>query len=95
MNTTSSAVQASASTVDDQFLAVVCDDPDLLEAEFEAIIAAEWPDLPPTRPARRHARVPPVPERSGEPWRPSGPDREPVGRRDVAGWAAPQRSPPA
>lgn len=34
-------------TVDDRFFDLICDDPDLLDAEFEAIVAAEWPVPPP------------------------------------------------
>jgi hypothetical protein len=42
----------AARTVDEQFLDLICNDPDLLAAEFDAIIAAEWPQPPPDRPAR-------------------------------------------
>ena len=36
--------------VDDEFLAVVCDDEEWLRAEFDAIIAAGWPEsVPPSR----------------------------------------------
>ena len=37
----------AARIVDEQFLQLICDDPELLAAEFDAIIAAEWP-APPT-----------------------------------------------
>ncbi len=36
---------------DEEFLAIVCSDEDLLRAEFEALIAAEWPSPPPDTPA--------------------------------------------
>lgn len=38
--------------LDAEFLALVCADPDLLRAEFDAIIAAGWGC---TRPPRRHS----------------------------------------
>jgi len=41
----------STRTVDEQFLDLICSDEDLLRAEFDAIIAAEWPS-PPTTPRR-------------------------------------------
>lgn len=37
---------------DEQFLELICADEDLLRAEFDAIIAAEWPSPPPAQPAR-------------------------------------------
>jgi len=37
---------ADTATVQDEFLAIVSSDVELLRAEFEAIIAAEWPDPP-------------------------------------------------
>ncbi len=43
---------AAALTVDEQFLDLICSDADLVAAEFEAIIAAEWPDPPTRRPGR-------------------------------------------
>jgi hypothetical protein len=39
-------------TVEEQFLDLICSDQDLLAAEFDAIIAAEWPG-PPANPAGR------------------------------------------
>jgi hypothetical protein len=33
-------------SVDEQFLALLCSDEELLQAEFDAIIAAEWPEPP-------------------------------------------------
>ena len=36
----------------DEFLAVLCADEELLRAEFEAIIDASWDEPPPARPAR-------------------------------------------
>ena len=31
--------------VDDEFLSIACDDADWLRAEFDAIVAASWPEL--------------------------------------------------
>ena len=42
----------STRTVDEQFLDLICSDEDLLRAEFDAIIAAEWPSPPTTTPRR-------------------------------------------
>jgi len=36
----------AARSVDEQFLELICNDPDLLAAEFDAITAAEWPEPP-------------------------------------------------
>jgi hypothetical protein len=35
---------------DEQFLELLCADEDLVRAEFDAIIAAEWPSPPPAEP---------------------------------------------
>ena len=43
--------KATRST-DEQFLDLLLADEDLLRAEFDAIIAAEWPGQPPGRPGR-------------------------------------------
>lgn len=37
--------------VDEEFLALVCSDPELLRAEFESIVAAGWSSPPPQTPA--------------------------------------------
>jgi hypothetical protein len=42
----------AARTIEEQFFDVVCGDADLLAAEFDAIIAAEWPEPPVDTPAR-------------------------------------------
>ena len=39
----------TAAPVDDAFLALVLDDEELLDAEFEAIVAATWSPAPPVR----------------------------------------------
>lgn len=60
--------------VEAQLADLICSDPDLLHAEFDAIISAAWDsDVPPGRPGRPAAPRPPSP----------GPVRS-------AGWLHPQ-----
>lgn len=79
-------------SVEEQFLDWLAEE-DLIAAEFDAIIAAEWPGPPPLRPGRcaRGARRPGGPRRSRRRGvaPPGGPYRPRLG-----GWAR-QRSPPA
>jgi hypothetical protein len=81
-------------STDEQFLELLCADEDLLRAEFDAIIAAEWPSPPPAEPDRgadaerrprraRHRREASV---AAPPSRPRHPG--------IGGWTR-QRSPPA
>jgi hypothetical protein len=49
-------VSEVAQSIDDEFLALIYADDDLLRAEFDAIITAEWPTRPPVQPGRT-ARV--------------------------------------
>ncbi|SFR03507.1 hypothetical protein SAMN04488564_102338 [Lentzea waywayandensis] len=74
-----------ARTLDEEFLALVCEDEDLVRAEFDAIIEAGWGE-PPLSPAPR-LPVPSTPYRDTR--RPSGQARVPIDR------TARQRSPPA
>src|SRR4026207_917 len=61
MPTTPAIGDTAARSVDEQFLALMCYDEDLLRAEFDAIITAEWASPPPTAPPRRDApRRPPT-----------------------------------
>jgi len=77
----------------EEFLAILCSDEDLLRAEFDAIIAAEWPSLPPDPPeddgalerSPGTARHQPTGARVRLPNRPRHPG--------IGGWAR-QRSPP-
>jgi len=80
-------------TVDEQFMQMICNDEELLVAEFEAIIAAEWP-APPAHQgepkatsglAARQGRYLIAPFVGGPVSRPGHPG--------VDGWAR-QRSPP-
>jgi hypothetical protein len=72
--------KATRST-DEQFLDLLLADEDLLRAEFDAIIAAEWPGQPPGRPGRG-ARA----ER-----RPGGPRRRRPRAAGSPGWPRPLR----
>ena len=45
--------------VDEQFLALVCSDPEWLRAEFDAIIAAAWSSPPPAGPGSCRAATQP------------------------------------
>jgi len=80
-------------SVDDPFLDIVCADEDLLRAEFDAIIATEWP-TPPIAPRGHRAQVPPRPTgtRRRRPPR-SGRVTQRPRHPGVGGWAR-QRSPP-
>lgn len=83
---------ASTRTVEEQFVDLLCTDQGLLDAEFDAIIAAEWPD-PPTTQARREAVGPPglpTARRPADRAYSPAPRPRPPG---VGGWAR-QRSPP-
>lgn len=80
--------------VEERFCDLLCSDAELLRAEFDAIIAAEWPDPPPPETRRQPARRGPGPEhpgnRSANPL--TRPDQyRPLGRD---AWRR-QRSPPA
>jgi len=80
-----------APTVDEQFVRLIFSDAELLQAEFDAIIAVEWP--PPVNP--------PIYERAGAPTSDAGhgTDARVVGQATkprhpgIGGWAR-QRSPP-
>lgn len=85
---------AAARALEADFLALVCADEELLRAEFEAIIAAEWPARPPRRPGG-----PPPGAANRRPGRPGG-DRRPRPpadrpRRPHDDSRARQRAPPA
>jgi hypothetical protein len=69
-------------TLDEEFLAIVCEDDDLLRAEFDAIVGAGWGwASPPSR------RSPPV----GLPWPVA---LLPRSAPTAVDWRARQRSPP-
>jgi len=50
MPTVSTRPHESSLAAEEEFFAIVCSDEDLVRAEFDAIIAAEWPSLPPDTP---------------------------------------------
>ena len=80
-------------SADEQFIDWLCADEDLLRAEFDAIIAAEWPGPPPAPPDRgtaaergpRRTRHRAATRTAGLPSRPGHPD---------TGDRTRQRSPP-
>lgn len=84
---------ATTRTVDEQFLELICSDADLLAAEFDAILAAEWPETPADTPGRSATGRRPgngAARRAAEPGR--GPVTAPR-HPGIGGWAR-QRSPP-
>ncbi|WP_338184955.1 hypothetical protein [Jatrophihabitans sp.] len=50
MTTTATSGQVGTATIEEEFLAIIASDAEIVRGEFEAIIAAEWPDPPPTEP---------------------------------------------
>lgn len=42
---------ATTRSTEEQFIGLLCADEEMLRAEFDAIIAAEWPEPPPAEPA--------------------------------------------
>ena len=94
MPTTPALADTAARTVDEQFLALMCSDEDLLRAEFDAIIAAEWPSPPPRTPRRgaahRHPGQQYTHRRGGAPVARAMPRPRHPG---IGGWVR-QRSPP-
>lgn len=84
---------AAVRPVESELADLICSDTDLLHAEFDAIIAAEWGgDHPPGRPTP----PPPPPQRPVPPSPPEPAVRRPrrpptVGRERPPGW---QRAPP-
>lgn len=88
------SVDAAAPSTSDLFLELLCADEDLLRAEFEAIVAAEWPSPPPDQPAESNiARQGPPGSSSSTRGRPAAPPSRP--RHPGAGEGSRQRSPPA
>jgi hypothetical protein len=84
-------VEHTTKAVDEQLWALMCADEELLNAEFEAIIAAEW-HSPPTHTVGRGAeqRRPDAPVHGRtHPLRPPAGPAHP----DIDGWFR-QRSPP-
>jgi hypothetical protein len=93
MPTTPATGDTTARTVDEQFLDLICGDADLLAAEFDTIIAAEWHTPPADRPGRSTAGGHPG---DGAARRGADPVRGLVSRPrhpGIGGWAR-QRSPP-
>ena|SRR6478736_910455 len=91
------APDTTARNVDEQFLELICSDADLLKAEFDSIIAAEWSESPqpPADPGARGTAGGQPDSGLARPTDPD-PDRDLVGQPrhpGLGGWAR-QRSPP-
>lgn len=84
----------AALSTNELFVDLLCADEDLLRAEFDAIIAAEWPGQPPDEPGyedsagrprrARHHRKSSDPAPFGQPHHPR-----------IGGWTRPRSPPPA
>jgi hypothetical protein len=94
MPTTPATGDTTARTIEDRFLDLICSDADLLAAEFDAIIAAQWPEPPTATPGRGTAGRHPG---SNAARRVADPARGRVARppQPGIGGSARQRSPPA
>jgi hypothetical protein len=93
MPATSATGDTTAQCVDDQFFDLIYGDADLLAAEFDAIVAAEWPQPPGEGAGRGAAGRHPG---GGSTRGAADPVRGPVSRPrhpGIGGWAR-QRSPP-
>jgi hypothetical protein len=94
MPTTPALADTAARTVDEQFLALMCSDEDLLRAEFDAIITAEWPSPPTTTPRRGAAHRHPASyahRRGDAPVAGAVPRPRPPASADGSGNAPPRR----
>lgn len=95
MSTTPLSDGEVATDLEEELLALLCDDPELLAAEFDAIVAAEWGEPPGDGPDHGAAGRPPS---RGAARRAPEPHRSPVLARPrhpgIGGWSR-QRSPPA
>jgi hypothetical protein len=80
-------------STEEQFLDLLLADDELLRAEFDAIIAAEWPGSPPNLP---HRRVRGEPDAGGKRRHRAAATKAPapLGRRPHVDGSARQRSPP-
>ena len=83
----------AAPSVEAQFVDLLCDDPDLLQAEFDAIIAAEWPEPPGHRFSRGPAGGYPDSRGYGRAAEPVGSTATRPRHPGIGGWSR-QRSPP-
>ncbi|HEV7146709.1 MAG TPA: hypothetical protein VGN48_06885 [Pedococcus sp.] len=93
MPTTPNAGYRTANSVDDQFLALVLADEQLLRDEFDAIIAQQWATCPP--PVRHRGASPAADPSPRQPLVPPGrAAARPRPRRPSASGRRRQRSPP-
>jgi len=93
MPTTPTTGDAVVRNLEERFLDLICGDAGLLAAEFDAIVAAEWPDPPADSTGRGVAGTH---RRSGPARRAAEPGRGPAFRpgRPGFGGSTRQRSPP-
>ena len=80
-------------SAEEEFLDLLLADDDLLRAEFDAIIAAEWPGPPPNLPGRRVRGGPDSGRRCRH--RVTATNGPGAGRRPAVDGSARQRSPPS
>jgi hypothetical protein len=85
-------VTVAPTSVIGEFIELVCVDDDLLEAEFESIIAAAWPDGPPDAAPPRQPS--PGADRTGHWWADGSLSRLRKQRRNGERDWTRQRSPP-
>jgi hypothetical protein len=84
----------AAQRVDEQFLELICSDGALLQAEFDAIIAAEWREPPASTPGRGFVDRRPTIDAARRTVAPHGVGLPGRPRRPGAGGWARQRAPP-
>jgi hypothetical protein len=95
MPTLPTSQHESTLAADEEFLAIVCAEEDLLRAEFDAIIAAGWPSPSPDPPADDNAvqRSPGPARRQPNVGQARLPNRAPGRHPGIGEWSR-QRSPP-
>jgi hypothetical protein len=94
MLTVSTRGDRAAVTDTGEFFALVFSDEELLRAEFDAIVAAEWPGPPPAEPGTSIGVKPPAPTAGSRPFISGARVTKQPRRPGIGGWAR-QRSPPA
>jgi hypothetical protein len=90
----SAATASAPDAVEEEFWALMCEDEELLRAEFEAIVSAAWPDPPDPPPAPTPPTDPAGPVRPMV-WPGFAEERTEYGCRGPEGYSwVRQRSPP-
>ena len=93
MATTPISAGTSVPSVDEQFFDLICNDVELVAAEFDAIIAAEWPTPPPSTPGRGVAGGQPTDGTARHAVACGGGRSAQPSHPGIGGWAR-ERSPP-